>query len=96
VTFAGPAAQPVAPSSPVEANNPPALAGAGGETGDGTAQVEWEVAIVRDAPKTGKVIARLPRGTPLRVGPAKDGWYPAKYGDGFAGDGWIYRGAIGR
>jgi hypothetical protein len=64
--------------------------------GEGTAQVVWEVAIVRDAPKSGKVIARLQRGTEVRVGSAKDGWYPVKYGEGFASDGWLYRGAIGR
>jgi hypothetical protein len=58
-------------------------------------QVEWEVALVRDSPKTGKVIARLPRGTQVRVGPVKDGWYPVQYGTG-SGDGWVYRGAIGR
>jgi Bacterial SH3 domain len=63
---------------------------------DATAQVQWDVAIVRDAPKTGKVIARLQRGTALHVGSAKDGWYPVKYGDGFASDGWVYRAAIGR
>jgi hypothetical protein len=62
----------------------------------GTAQVVWEVAIVRDTPKTGKVIARLQRGTPVHLGVAKDGWYPVKYGDGFASDGWLYRGALGR
>jgi hypothetical protein len=63
---------------------------------DAAAQVEWDVAIVRDTPKTGKVLARLPRGTPLHVGTSKDGWYPVKFGDGFASDGWVYRGAIGR
>jgi hypothetical protein len=63
---------------------------------DATAQVQWDVAIVRDAPKTGKVVARLQRGTALHVGSAKDGWYPVKYGDGFASDGWVYRAAIGR
>jgi hypothetical protein len=63
---------------------------------EGTAQVVWEVALVRDAPKTGKVVARLQRGTSVRVGAVKDGWYPVKYGDGFAADGWIYRGALGR
>jgi SH3 domain-containing protein len=61
-----------------------------------TAQVEWEVAIVRDAPKTGKVIARLQRGTTLRIGSPKDGWWPVKYGDGYTSEGWVYRGAIGR
>ena len=61
-----------------------------------TAQVEWEVAIVRDSPKTGKVIARLQRGTTLRIGSPKDGWWPVKYGDGYTSEGWVYRGAIGR
>ncbi len=63
---------------------------------DATALVVWEVAIVRDVPKTGKVLARLQRGTQLHVGPVKDGWYPVQYGDGFASEGWVYRGAIGR
>jgi len=45
---------------------------------------------------TGKVVARLPRGSQLRVGPVKDGWYPVAYGNGYSSDGWVYRGAIGR
>jgi hypothetical protein len=69
---------------------------AGGDAAEGTAQVVWEVAIVRDAPKTGKVVARLQHGAELHLGPVKDGWYPVKFGDGFANDGWVYRGAIGR
>jgi hypothetical protein len=63
---------------------------------DGEAQVVWEVAIIRDAPKTGKIVARLQRGTDIHIGTAHDGWYPVKYGDGFSSDGWVYRGAIGR
>jgi hypothetical protein len=59
-------------------------------------QVVWEVALVRDAPKTGKVVARLQRGTPLQIGQGRDGWFPVKFGDGFTGEGWVYRGAIGR
>jgi hypothetical protein len=66
------------------------------EGSDGTALVTWDVAIVRDAPRTGKVVARLQRGTSVRVGSVKDGWYPVKYGEGFSSDGWVYRGAIGR
>jgi hypothetical protein len=63
---------------------------------EGTAQVVWEVALVRDAPRTGRIVARLQRGSSVRVGAVKDGWYPVKYGEGFASDGWIYRGALGR
>lgn len=89
-SFVGSAAAP--PESVPEAPVPVAA-----ERGsEGTAQVAWPVAIVRDAPKTGKVVARLQQGTDLRIGPVKDGWYPVKYGDGFASDGWVYRGAIGR
>ncbi len=62
----------------------------------GEASVGWEVALVRDVPKTGAVVARLPRGTKVKLGPIKDGWYSIKYGDGFGSDGFVYRGAIGR
>jgi hypothetical protein len=65
--------------------------GAGGE-----ASVGWEVALVRDVPKTGQVVARLPRGTKVKLGAIKDGWYAIKYGDGLSSDGFVYRGAIGR
>lgn len=60
------------------------------------ATVAWEVALVRDVPKTGSVVVRLPRGTKVKIGQVKDGWYAIKYGEGFANDGWVYRGAIGR
>jgi hypothetical protein len=87
-----------------DGTNPPAEASATASAtaapsrsgGDATAQVEWQVALIRDAPKTGKVIARLQRGAVLKIGPVNDGWYPVKYGDDFASEGWVYRGAIGR
>jgi hypothetical protein len=72
-----------------KADAPPAAAGS-------EASVGWEVALVRDVPKTGGVVARLPRGTKVKLGAIKDGWYAIKYGDGFASDGFVYRGAIGR
>jgi hypothetical protein len=93
VTFAGEGA--AAPSASASASARTAGASSG-EGAEGTAQVVWEVAIVRDAPKTGKVVARLQHGAELHLGTAKDGWYPVKFGDGFTSDGWVYRGAIGR
>jgi hypothetical protein len=81
---------------PTVADPPVSSPPMGASTALKDAQVEWEVALIRDAPKSGKVIARLPRGSQVRVGPAKDGWYPVKYGGGYSGDGWVYRGAIGR
>lgn len=62
----------------------------------GEASVGWEVALVRDVPKTGAVVARLPRGTKVKIGVIKDGWYAIKFGEAFASDGFVYRGAIGR
>jgi hypothetical protein len=79
-----PPASPQGGASPVE------------PTDDTTAQVVWEVAIVRDTPRTGQVLARLQRGTKIRLGAGQDGWYRVKYGDGFGSEGWVYRGAIGR
>ena len=61
-----------------------------------SAQVVWDVAIVRDLPRTGTVIARLQRGTRIHVSSGQDGWYRVKYGDGFSSEGWVYRGAIGK
>jgi hypothetical protein len=87
------ATTPLAAASTAEPSSAPQSAQAGLWK---AVQVEWEVALVRDAPKSGKVIARLPRGTSVRVGPAKDGWYPVKYASSYSSDGWVYRGAIGR
>ncbi len=84
-----------APSAPEPASNAapePEKSAAGA----GEASVGWEVALIRDVPKTGNVVARLPRGTKVKVGPFKDGWYAIKYGDNLASDGFVYRAAIGR
>ena len=64
--------------------------------GETPAQVVWETALVRDSPRSGQIVARLQRGTKLKLGTAKDGWYPIKFGPDFATDGWVYRGAIGK
>jgi hypothetical protein len=60
---------------------------------DSSVEVAWEVAIVRDAPRTGAVVARLPRGTKVKLGTSQEGWYKVEYG---TGEGWVYRGAVGR
>jgi SH3-like domain-containing protein len=65
-------------------------------TDDGTAEVVWEVAIVRDAPRTGQVLARLQRGSRVSLGAGQDGWYRVKYGADFSSEGWLYRSSIGR
>jgi hypothetical protein len=97
VTFgAAGTAGPSESTHPDGAPVPSAHAPRSSDAADGTAEVVWEVALVRDAPKSGSVIARLPRGTAVRLGAVKDGWYPVRYGDGFSGDGWVYRAAVGK
>jgi len=63
---------------------------------DTSAEVAWEVAIVRDSPRTGAVVARLPRGTKVHVGTSQEGWYKIDFTGPTSGDGWVYRGALGR
>lgn len=91
LAFGAPGAAAAAAIAPAPAAPPPSSGAA-----EGSSLVVWDVALVRDAPKTGKVIARLQRGTPLRLGSSKDGWYTVKFGDGFSSDGWVFRGAVGR
>jgi hypothetical protein len=61
-----------------------------------SAQVVWEVAIVRDAPRTGQVVARLQRGTAVKLAQGQEGWYRVRYGTSFSSEGWVYRGAVGK
>lgn len=73
------------PSRPDESAAPAATAG--------SAQVTWETALVRDAPKSGAVVARLPRGTKVTTSASREGWFKITFAEG---EGWVYRGAIGR
>lgn len=92
VKFGGGSPASSAPESPAPSPAPPSPVAT-----DGTAQVEYQVGIVRDAPRaSGRVLARLTHGTALHVGAPKDGWYPVQYGDGFSSSGWLFHGAIGR
>jgi hypothetical protein len=91
VTFS-PTTSSTTPTSPATATSTQSAVSAD----EGAAQVVWDVALVRDAPRTGQVVARLQRGTKLHLGAGDDGWYRVQYGSGFTGEGWVYRGAIGK
>lgn len=84
VEFAPPAEQ-AAKDPSADANVTPA---------SGQATVGWEVAIVRDQPKDGEIIARLMRGTKIIVSGRNGDWYRIKY-DAKGAEGWVFRTAIG-
>jgi hypothetical protein len=71
-----------------------AAAGAEPSAASGLATVAWDVALIRDAPKDGAIVARILRGTRIVVTGKKDEWYRVKY-DAKGSEGWVYRTAIG-
>jgi hypothetical protein len=60
----------------------------------GRATVGWEVAIVREHPKDGEIIARVMRGTRVVVTGRDGDWYRIKF-DAKGSEGWVFRTAIG-
>lgn len=75
-----------APSSPDA--GPPVTAASG------LATVSWNVALVREAPVEGKVVARVLSGTKVKVTGRRDDWYRITY-DAKGGEGWVHKGALG-
>jgi hypothetical protein len=82
------------PAAALSPSASPSAASSRGSADDSGVEVAWEVAIVRDSPRTGSVVARLPRGTKVRLGANQDGWYKIAFGKDT--EGWVYRGAVGR
>jgi hypothetical protein len=58
----------------------------------GTSTVNWDVAIVRETPKTGTIVGRVLRGSKVKVLAHQGEWYRVQYG---SITGWVYRGTIG-
>ncbi len=77
-----------APATAAVTANDSAGGGSGGE-----AKIAWDVAIVRDAPRTGSIVGRIQRGTPVQILATENNWYKVRGGPS---EGWLYRGAIGR
>jgi hypothetical protein len=89
-------ADPRAAVPPSSAASIAAPAAAPAAADEGSAQVVWEVALVRDSPRTGQVVARLARGTKVRLMNGEEGWYKVQFGPAFSTEGYVYRGAIGK
>lgn len=63
------------------------------ETGvTGSAVVAWDTALLRKDPKDGDVVARLVRGTKVKLVGRQNDWYKVESGNK---TGWVYRGSIG-
>lgn len=60
----------------------------------GLATVQWDVAVVRDEPESGKIVARLRYGTRAVVTARRGKWYQLKY-DAKGSLGWVHQNAIG-
>ena len=54
----------------------------------------WDATIVRDAPRTGAIIARLPRGTAVEIVDRRGGWYAIRWDHDHAG--WAFREPLGQ
>lgn len=61
----------------------------------GQATVTWSAAIVRDAPRDGAIVARLPQGTAVEIVDRRGGWYAIRWGRS-DNVGWTFREAIGQ
>jgi hypothetical protein len=94
----GLAPPPEAQAAPPSAAAPRAVAvtSAANAAGDATVEVLWDMAVVRDVPRVGQVVGRLPRGSRVQLGATQEGWYRVRFGADFGKEGWVYRGAVGR
>jgi hypothetical protein len=80
------------PAAQDEGDEPPA-GQTTNETGvTGSAVVGWDTSLLRKEPKDGEVIARLVRGTKVKLVGRQNDWYKVDAGSKV---GWIYRGSIG-
>jgi hypothetical protein len=89
VTITAPAAGTSAPA--------PSSSAPGEKATTGSATVQVDTAIVRDAPHmTGQPIGRLSRGTKVTTIGTAGHWYHVRFGENDAQDGWVFRTNIGK
>jgi hypothetical protein len=90
---------PVTITAPAGAGSAPAPSSSamGEKPTTGSATVQVDTAIVRDAPHmTGQPIGRLSRGTKVTTIGTVGHWYHVRFGDNDAQDGWVFRTNIGK
>lgn len=95
LTFYGPGKHPegVTPAAAEPSDGePPAGATTSEADAAGSAIVAWDTALLRKEPKDGEVVARLVRGTKVKIVGKQSDWYKVESG---SKSGWVYRGTIG-
>ncbi|MBI5515116.1 MAG: SH3 domain-containing protein [Deltaproteobacteria bacterium] len=89
-----PVPSPSVPSGDGGVASPIPLAELQRATAVGRSTVTWSAAIVREAPREGAVVERLPQGREVELLSRRGGWWAIRWGNGHVG--WVYREAIGQ
>ncbi len=91
-----------APAAPATSATPagtpgtlPSPAELGRMRATGRATVTWSAAVVREAPRTGAIVARIPQGTEVELLDRRGGWFAIRWGRS-NNVGWTFREAIGQ
>lgn len=98
LTFFPPGKQPQAPEEAGEAkpegdgNDEAAGSTTAESDASGSATIAWDTALLRKEPKDGDVVARIVRGTRVKIVGKQNDWYKIEHN---GKTGWVYRGAIG-
>ncbi len=95
LTFYKPGTAPAdaTPGSDKDADDEKPVGQTTSETGvTGTAVVSWDTAVLRKEPKEGEVLARLVRGTRVKLVGRQNDWYKVESG---SKTGWVPRGSLG-
>ncbi len=92
LSFYGPGKHPEGAAAQEGDGEPGAGATTSADEASGTATVAWDTALLRKEPKDGEVVARLVRGTKVKIIGKQNDWYKIESG---SKSGWVYRGTIG-
>lgn len=94
LTFYPPGKHPEGAAAPPEPGDVDPVAGStiNEAEASGTATISWDTALLRKDPKDGEVVARIVRGTKVKIIGKQGDWYKIESGPKA---GWVYRGAIG-
>jgi Bacterial SH3 domain len=96
LTFYGPGKHPEGAAATPPAEGGDADPGAGSTTSEaeasGSAIIAWDTALLRKEPKDGEIVARLVRGTKVKIVGKQSDWFKIESG---SKAGWVYRGTIG-